>query len=144
LFDLGVLAYDYGTELWAEHNSDESTSEPAVETADATHVSPSPPSTAPYQPTTMPSIVSVASSASSLAGPTPTDGVDLTSLFGMDERPDNFHLEAGQSSLSSMVFGVELTASKCDRPGRQRLWYVMRLLLYLESPPVVLRLSVKS
>jgi hypothetical protein len=55
------------------------------------------PSTAPYRPTIMPSAVSAALSASSPAVPTPTGGVDLTSLFGTNEQPDIFHLETGQS-----------------------------------------------
>jgi hypothetical protein len=91
------MAYSYGTDWWAEHKSDKSTTEPEAATTDGTYVSPSPPSTAPYKPTTMPSAVSAATSASSPTVPTPTGGVDMTSLFGADERPDIFHLEAGQS-----------------------------------------------
>lgn len=91
------LALDAGASLLSEHKNDASTVESTAATTDATYVVYTPHSTAPYEPSTIPSVVSTALSASSPAVTTPTGGVDLTRLFGRGERPDIKHLEQGDS-----------------------------------------------
>jgi hypothetical protein len=92
------LMIDVGSSWLSEHNNDASTVESIAATTDATNVIYTPYSTAPYEPSTIPSVVSKASSVSPLAVTTPTGGVDLTHLFGPGERPDIWHLGEGNSS----------------------------------------------
>ena len=97
------LALDAGASWLSEHNNDASTVESTAATTDATYVVYTPHSTAPYEPSTIPSVVSTALSASFPSVTTPTGGVDLTRLFGPGERPDIRHLEQGDS-ISLPVF----------------------------------------
>jgi hypothetical protein len=86
---------DVGSSWSSEHNNDASTVESTAATTDGTNVIYTPYSTAPYEPSTIPSVVSKDSSVSPSAVTTPTGGVNLTRLFGPGERPDIWHLEKG-------------------------------------------------
>ena len=102
------LGIDFVGGLFDGDNSDASNAEFTTATTDSTYVIYTPPSTDTYEPSTISSVIIEATSAPSSAAPVSTGGVDLIRLFGPDERPDIFHLEAGRYLAVMPMLGGNL------------------------------------